>query len=269
MKINFFSTVIRFIKVIKLWLTLFPKMIGNQSICGSGNVHFIGDGFLTTRPVGNFTKKTVESYEKGVFTDTPSHLHRYNYTIFRFQAYNWAVSNALQLEGDLVEIGVWWGILSYASIEYHESKLNNKRFHLVDAFGKLDNDSIDEHMSNMPYISNRSNSKYEEDIFDKVKDRFRGKPVCFHRGYVPEILETDKGIPDKICFLSLDLNNSEAERKSIEFLWDRIVKGGYIYLDDYGCQGHEDTRLMYDNFFEDKGCNILITPFSSALVVKI
>jgi len=261
------SKVLRIVKIFFMWIVMLPKMVKQPSICGSGKVHFIGDGFLTTRPVGTFDNRLTLAYQKGVFEETPDYIHNYSYTIWRFQVYNWAITNALALEGDLVEIGVWWGVLSYASIEYNENDLKGKTFHLVDAYGAGGGDDLKQHGSIMPYSYGKSVKDYSEDIFSQVKNRFRGKPVKFHRGYVPQILE-DSDLPDKVAFLSLDLNNVSAEQSSIEYLWDKVVMGGFVYIDDYGGQGHEDTRHMYDAFFSKRNCDILITPHSSALVMK-
>jgi hypothetical protein len=159
------------------------------------------------------------------------------------------VNNALLLEGDMMEIGVWWGVLSYGALEV-EQNIRGKKFHLVDAYGNSSTDNID-HDSRMPYFNSRANLKYEDDIYEKVKERFKGKPVVFHRGYVPEILES-KEMPDRVCFLSLDMNSAKFEYAAINFLWERLVKGCFIYIDDFGCQGHEETRRMYRDFFDRK-----------------
>jgi len=259
------SSILRQAKNIIIWLGMLPKMFKNPSVCGTGKVCYIGDGIISTRSTDVISDKVFSAYKKGVYENTPKVIHKYDYTIYRFQLYHWAVNNALLLEGDMMEIGVWWGVMSYGALEV-ETNLQGKKFHLVDAYGKSSNDDID-HDSRMPYSKSNSNRKYEDDIYEKVKERFKRKPVVFHRGYVPEILES-KEIPDKICFLSLDMNSAKSEYAAINFLWERLVKGCFIYIDDFGCQNHEDTRQMYRSFFDSKNTELLVSPYSSALAIK-
>ena len=58
-------------------------------------------------------------------------------------------------------------------------------------------------------------------------------------------------------------------KKGFEFLWKYIVKGAYIYIDDYGAEGYEETQKFYDDFAKKKGLRILKTPFCCALLQKI
>ena len=48
----------------------------------------------------------------------------------------------------------------------------------------------------------------------------------------------------KIAYLSVDLNNSVAERGVIERLWPKMTTGGMVLLDDYGCRGFAPQHDM-------------------------
>lgn len=243
----------------KLWLVLLPRMLREPSIIGSGSITFIGDGFLTTRPYGGFDSDFEDAFYKTFAPPVPINMSRFKYVIWRAHIYSWALNNSLGLRGDCVELGVWWGMLPYTALK--TTNIKDKVFHLVDAFGLQPPSTVNESL----WIRQE---KYGNDIFEEVQKKFTGLPVRFHRGYVPEILEAD-GFPNEICFLSMDLNNHIAERAGIERLWEKIVIGGYIYIDDYGCQGYKNTRTFYDEFFKGKHCLILKTPYSSALVQKV
>ena len=67
----------------------------------------------------------------------------------------------------------------------------------------------------------------------------------------------------------MDLNNAHSERAGIEFVWDRLVPGAFIYIDDYGANGYENTRDFYDNFAKTQNCRILKTPFCSGIMQKL
>lgn len=251
------------IKTIKLWLSLLPKMMREKSCIGSGKVTFIGDGFITMRPYGGFDGRFNEAFMSTFEPPTAHHMSKYKYISWRSHIYTWAVQNSMRLEGDCVELGVWWGMLSFSACRYVDLRKYNKKFHLVDAFGLQPPNDIKDTKLEI------KSAKYHDDIFSTVKDKFSQEPVIFHRGYVPGVLSNNNELPEKICFLSMDLNNHNAEKAGIEALWDRICVGGYIYIDDYGCQGYQKTREYYDKFFDSKGCAVLKTPYSPALVQKI
>ena len=248
----------RSINKIGLLLSIIKAVISDPSFRGS--VTFAGDGFLTTRPFGGFDVRFLKNHLETFDPPVDRSLKRFKKTIWRSHLYSWAMSESSRLEGDMIELGVWWGMFSFTGINYIDLSKYNKKFHLVDAFG-VENDQ----KGNLDITAD----KYRADIFEGVQKKFSDLPVVFHRGFIPEILELDREmLPEKVCFLSMDLNNYLAEKAGIEYLWDSIVPGGFIYIDDYGCQGYELTQKFYDNFFAQRDCKILKTPFSSALVIK-
>ena len=52
------------------------------------------------------------------------------------------------------------------------------------------------------------------------------------KGVVPDVLAEVS--PQKIAYLHIDMNSPAAELGAIEVLFDRVVPGGVIVLDDYG-----------------------------------
>ena len=167
----------------------------------------------------------------------------------------WAAKQALKLDGDFVECGVWWGLLSKIICDYTNfEKYTNKSFYLVDTWGD-------------PTSKNLNHQNYQDDIFAKVKERFsKYQNVKLVRGRVPEILES---IPvKKISYLSIDMNGYMAERATLEKYYDLIVPGGIIYFDDYGWN-YPKLRETVDAFFKDKPETLLHFPSANSIVVKI
>jgi hypothetical protein len=67
-----------------------------------------------------------------------------------------------------------------------------------------------------------------------VKDRFsKFSNAKFVQGLVPQVL---KEIPQdiRVKYLSIDMNDGQAELEALEYFWPKIVKGGIIYFDDFG-----------------------------------
>jgi O-methyltransferase len=49
---------------------------------------------------------------------------------------------------------------------------------------------------------------------------------------IPDTLPQVKS--DRICYLSIDMNNAAPEIAAAEYFEDRMISGGIIVLDDYG-----------------------------------
>ena len=55
------------------------------------------------------------------------------------------------------------------------------------------------------------------------------------KGLIPDVFET--GCPDRIAYLHIDLNQAPAEIAALDHLFDRMVPGGILVLDDYEWAG--------------------------------
>jgi hypothetical protein len=178
---------------------------------------------------------------------------KYAKTKWRAHIVTWAFNQARFLEGDLIEFGVYYGSLVGTACTFHDFQNWNKTLYLVDSWGE--NNDYPE--------SNR----YSEDIFQKVKFKFeKFHNVKLIRGKVPEVLK--KITCQKISFISLDMNDGLPERLVLEALWDKVVPGGIVYLDDYCDSTHSNLRKHINEFFIDKKESILCFHNSCAIVVK-
>ena len=163
----------------------------------------------------------------------------------------WAASQAIHLEGDFIECGVWYGVLSKVICSYTDFGSQNRNFYLIDSWGKMPG----------------SHADYQEEIYDIVKKRFaKWQNVILVKGLVPEVLSK---IPSrKIAYLSIDMNGSEPEKAALEFFYDKIVPGGVIYFDDYGLP-YPELRDVVNKFFADKPETLLHFPSGNSIVVKL
>ena len=55
---------------------------------------------------------------------------------------------------------------------------------------------------------------------------------------------------------------------SINVLWNKIVKGGIILLDDYCYSGYPDTKRTWDKFSLKKKISIIALPTGQGLIIK-
>jgi hypothetical protein len=109
---------------------------------------------------------------------------------------------------------------------------------------------------------------YADPYFEKVAALFSDFPnVKLVQGILPESLK--KQDLDIISYLSIDMNNAQAELGTIEILWDRIIKGGVVLLDDYA-YGPEflEQKKSWDTFAQSKKISILTLPTGQGLIIK-
>lgn len=174
----------------------------------------------------------------------------------------WAVKRAERLDGDLVELGVFRGHTTLFVAEYLGFADWPRKWFLYDTFEGVPDDQLDEGWGE------RNERAYKDTFsYDEVAERFRPFPnIVLTKGRVPEIL--DEVCPERIAFLHMDLNNSQAEIAALERLYDRIVPGGVIVFDDYGWAA---ARAQYDAeraWFAQRGLEILLLPTGQGLFVK-
>lgn len=63
------------------------------------------------------------------------------------------------------------------------------------------------------------------------------------------------------------MNGSVAERATLENFWEKISKGGIVYLDDYG-GAHPELRITINEFFRDKSEKLLHFASGNSIVIK-
>jgi O-methyltransferase len=175
----------------------------------------------------------------------------------------WAARHALALEGDFVECGVYLGILSLTIAHSLDFSRVPKNFWLFDTWDGLSEAAL------TTAEKKRSDEQgwIYRGVYDLAVRNFEPFPnVTLVRGTLPASLE---GQPiNKIAYLSIDLNSASPEEAVIRLLWDRIVPGGIILIDDYGWIGFDEQRVMWDAFAAECSVPILSLPTGQGLIIK-
>ncbi len=177
----------------------------------------------------------------------------------------WAAQNAARLEGDFVEMGVHTGLLSKTVCHFMNFADLPKTFYLFDTFKGI---PIAPDMTGKELeLAERNNQDIYSDVFDITRENFAEFPnVRLVKGVLPGSIEQVS--VDKISYLSIDLNSAYHERNSIEFVWDKIVKGGIVIIDDYLWKGHRPQFDMWNAFATGKGVAVLALPTGQGMIVK-
>jgi O-methyltransferase len=175
----------------------------------------------------------------------------------------WAARRGLALEGDFVECGVHTGLYSLVILEMLDLEKAGKVFHLFDTFNGIPMERLTNAERKHATMANAS---IYRDVWTIAQRNFAPhRAARLVKGELPVSL--DRASIGKIAFLSMDLNNAIAEKETIERLWDKIVPGAAIVLDDFAWVGLEDQHAMWLRFAATKGCEILTLPTGQGLII--
>ncbi|WP_340316741.1 TylF/MycF/NovP-related O-methyltransferase [Rhizorhabdus argentea] len=211
---------------------------GDNLITYSKNLSFLTDAEFMKA----FNAHATTNIEKGI--------------IWRIATVAWAARNGMRLEGDFVECACYKGITARIVCDYVDfGSQPDRHYYLYDLF---------EHDASMPH---HHMPEHSQSLFDEVKQRFSHLPnVTVTQGRVPESLA--QAAPEKIAFLHLDLNNANAEMGALEVLFDRMVPGAIMVLDDYGWLAYRAQKLAEDPWLEKRGYRVMELPTGQGLLIK-
>lgn len=232
---------------------------------------FWGDRLLTLDKTAGFweDKKFVDLYEQ----ISDSHIYdQYSGpdgVAWRLHTLIWAANNTRGLPGDFVECGVFKGDMSWVVANILDFASEDRVFYLYDSFEGFSPEysSKDDFPLNPDYLEYANRFYKIPDLFDQVQERFKTFPnVRVIKGFLPDTLS--QAAPERIAYLHLDLNSPAAEFGTLEILFDRVVAGGIIILDDYGWFEFLKQKRAADKFMQSRGYSFLELPTGQGVVVK-
>ncbi len=176
--------------------------------------------------------------------------------IWRRYILSCAAYHCVQLEGDFVECGAYTGVGVKTVVDYLGGERFPKDFWIYDLF---------EHRE---WMLHHAMPEHGADLHDRVKMKFHSYPqVKICRGHIPEVFEGRS--PKSIAYLHIDLNQAPAEIAALGALFDRVVPGGLIILDDYEWAGvYRGQKLAEDPWFEARRYRVFPLPTGQGIVVK-
>jgi O-methyltransferase len=167
-----------------------------------------------------------------------------------------AAYHCVQLGGDFVECGAYTGVGVKTVMDYLGGTVFPRTFWGYDIF---------EHDSSMV---NHAMPEHGEALYQRVLDKFADYPqVRLIKGRIPEVFA--RNCPDRIAYLHIDLNQAPAEIAALDHLFDRMVPGGILILDDYEWSGYyRPQKLAEDPWFEARHYRVMPLPTGQGLVIK-
>lgn len=182
----------------------------------------------------------------------------------------WAAYSAVRVRGDFVECGVNKGFLSSAVMKALDWDATGRTFYLLDTFMGLDERQVSDTERKAGVIE-RNRRELETGFYTKnfhlIEANFsewKNKKLIV--GSIPDTLHEVSA--SAIAFLHIDLNCSPPEVAAIESMWDRLVTGGIVLLDDYAYYGYQPQKKGMDVWAEANHVPIASLPTGQGLIIK-
>jgi hypothetical protein len=182
----------------------------------------------------------------------------------------WVARVAAGLDGDFVECGVNRGFLSSAIMEDLDWNSLDRDFYLLDTFGGLDERFVSEAERRRGALDKNwtdlKSGWYVRGV-EAVRRNFAQWPRArIIQGSVPETLDQVRA--SRVAYLHLDMNCATPEVAALGYLWDRLVPGALVLLDDYAFFGCISQRQMTDEFASAHAISVCALPTGQGLIVK-
>jgi len=145
------------------------------------------------------------------------------------------------MEGEAAEVGVYKGGSARLLAEIFDVK--SKTIHLYDTF------------CGMPPTDPRHDlydkGSFNDTSFDSVLSFLEGcHNIKIYPGIFPETAQIMN--KSKFCFVHIDVDIYRSVADCCDFFYPRLVNGGVMIFDDYGCTSCPGARLAVDGYFKNK-----------------
>lgn len=176
----------------------------------------------------------------------------------------WCAKKCSTMKGDFAEFGVAGGFISSSICKYLDWNLLDKNFYLLDTFSGIDKSQLTDEEK---LLGGNGIKNYDKIDFDKLIENFsEWKNIKLIKGIIPHTLNQIDS--KEFCFYHIDLNCAEPEKRVFLEMYDKLISGGIILLDDYGYNGYYPQKKMWDGLSKDFNFNILSLPTGQGLIIK-
>lgn len=188
------------------------------------------------------------------------------------------------IEGSFVECGVWKGgavgAMAKGNIDFGKKR---RDLHLFDAFDDIcppvaavDGQKAVDDVKKYSLLQNEDEMQGQLEPIKGAYDAFGGhgtidgcrklliedikypqEYIHFHKGWFQETLPVDASKIDKIAILRLDGDWYDSIKVCLDFLFDKVVKGGLVVIDDYGY--YEGCTKAVDEFLAGRNIKTFLS----------
>ena len=193
-----------------------------------------------------------------------------------------------EVRGDIVQCGVWRG--GSAALIAHVIQSSGgplRNLHLLDSFegipepdGTVDGeraireareygtDTNGELVPNPQFYLNMGRPVgYIEDVQSLLEEKlgYDRDFIFYHKGMFEDVIPRIDSQIDSISLLHLDGDLYSSTKVCLEYLYDKVVSGGIVIIDDYGA--YDGCRKAVDEFLRQRGAHPYLHQVDSEVVM--
>ena len=169
-------------------------------------------------------------------------------------------------KGNVAECGCLRGLSAYQTASYLKEKNFKNKFYLFDSFEGLSEfdqadlagttiKNVDEKRKHFACPMEETQSNLKEFEF-----------IVYKKGWIPQ--RFPEVAQEKFIFVHIDVDLYRPIKDSLEFFYPRVVAGGVIAFDDYGCSAFPGAKQAVDEFMRGKNDFFLALPSGHAFILK-
>ena len=233
---------------------------GGQGIFWPSHVQFPQTFFEVDEQYNNLYD-LAQRKTSSVDTDNPLRRQRH-YTLQ-------ALLRCAALEaGDACEVGCWRGLSAYQIAHHIKAVPTDASLHIFDSFeGLSDFAPADTPRSGLPH-DQELRSKFAAGLEIVQRNLREFDFILFYEGWVPARFGE---VEDKrFSFVHVDVDLYQPTYETFKFFYPRLVPGGLMVFDDYGCIDFPGAKLAVDAYLKtiDKPFFVPL-PSGQALLIKV
>ena len=170
--------------------------------------------------------------------------------------------DSLPLDGDIIEFGVWRGDTTKRMAAITKNSGAKKRVYACDSFEGFGDDIITSEDTSLFRPISKLKKKFSaaSDVPGHLSEFFSHfdlDGVCI-KGYFNVSLNTiDYGT--RFCFAHVDCDAYISHLDCLDYVYPKMVKGGYLVFDDYDDKKWPGATKAVDEFLLDKPENIKLS----------
>ena len=168
----------------------------------------------------------------------------------------------LGLDGAWFECGVYRGGTAMLLATVIQGSGYDIPLHLFDTFQGMPevDPKVDRH---------RKGDFHDTDVVEVMRRLYDidSKSVIFHQGFIPDTFE-GLALPNGIALAHVDVDIFKSVWDCCEFIYPRLVPGGFLLFDDYRFPKCPGAKKAVDEFFSNLPETPQVLPTRQALVVK-
>lgn len=163
------------------------------------------------------------------------------------------------VQGSVAECGVYRGDFA----QYINMVFPDRKLYLFDSFEGFDNTSVAENRDNCNQVDRWIKTLKDTSVDIVMKKMTFPDNVVVKKGFFPE---TAKGVSDKFCFVNLDMDLYAPTYEGLNFFWENLSGGGYIFIHDFFLW--DGIEVAVSQFCKERNIGYACIPDEHSVVIS-